>query len=247
MPPKRKAPPVTASRKRARASSSLSPPPSEPAEQPSPEGRVTGFDQFRVPLLEGDVLYIPDFLPPADAEGLYAALAALPDWHHPTLRIYNRAVQQSRAVAVYASSPRTIKYSGTEIRAHAFPPVLERVRRTVEARLAQRFDVCMLNRYDDGGVYIGRHSDTCENLIIASLSLGAARSFVMTPRMPPRAAGGEGEERRRELEARETVRFTMQDRSLVVMQGKTQDYWKHEIPKERRVKEGRISLTFRQT
>lgn len=34
--------------------------------------------------------------------------------------------------------------------------------------------------------------------------------------------------------------------SLVVMQGDTQSHWKHEIPKEPKVKEGRISLTFRQ-
>ena len=45
--------------------------------------------------------------------------------------------------------------------------------------------------------------------------------------------------------------------SLVVMQGRTQEYWKaskdlvetdqqHEIPKEPKVKLGRISLTFRQ-
>ena len=30
------------------------------------------------------------------------------------------------------------------------------------------------------------------------------------------------------------------------MQGNTQRYWKHEIPKEKNIKNGRISLTFRQ-
>ncbi|KAK4684788.1 hypothetical protein P7C73_g5381, partial [Tremellales sp. Uapishka_1] len=34
--------------------------------------------------------------------------------------------------------------------------------------------------------------------------------------------------------------------SLVVMQGRSQEYWKHEIPKQPKVKTGRISLTFRQ-
>jgi alkylated DNA repair dioxygenase AlkB len=34
--------------------------------------------------------------------------------------------------------------------------------------------------------------------------------------------------------------------SLLVMQGQTQKLWKHEIPKEKKVEEGRISLTFRQ-
>lgn len=34
--------------------------------------------------------------------------------------------------------------------------------------------------------------------------------------------------------------------SLVVMQGDTQKRWKHEIPREKGVKAGRVSLTFRQ-
>lgn len=34
--------------------------------------------------------------------------------------------------------------------------------------------------------------------------------------------------------------------SLVVMQGETQKRWKHEIPREKEIKAGRVSLTFRQ-
>ena len=33
--------------------------------------------------------------------------------------------------------------------------------------------------------------------------------------------------------------------SLIVMLGDTQQYWKHSIPKEKRVKGPRINLTFR--
>jgi alkylated DNA repair dioxygenase AlkB len=33
--------------------------------------------------------------------------------------------------------------------------------------------------------------------------------------------------------------------SLLIMSGTTQRYWKHEIPKEPNIKEGRINLTFR--
>lgn len=40
--------------------------------------------------------------------------------------------------------------------------------------------------YDDGSVYIGRHSDTAENRVIAAVSLGSARTLVFTPRAPPR-------------------------------------------------------------
>ncbi|KAF9506892.1 hypothetical protein BS47DRAFT_1352387 [Hydnum rufescens UP504] len=76
-----------------------------------------------------------------------------------------------------------------------------------------------------------RHSDSKENKVIASLSLGAPRTFIMTPRK-----GSPGK----------SVKWILENGSLVVMQGKTQDNWKHEIPKEPKVKESRISLTFRQ-
>jgi len=34
--------------------------------------------------------------------------------------------------------------------------------------------------------------------------------------------------------------------SLIVMDGKTQNYWKHSIPKEMKILTPRINLTFRQ-
>lgn len=44
----------------------------------------------------------------------------------------------------------------------------------------------------------------------------------------------------------EKLKWTLENGSLLVMQGDTQLNWKHEIPKEPTVKDGRISLTFRQ-
>ena len=36
-------------------------------------------------------------------------------------------------------------------------------------------------------LWYGKHSDNLNNLVIASVSLGADRTFVMSPRMPSRA------------------------------------------------------------
>lgn len=41
-------------------------------------------------------------------------------------------------------------------------------------------------------------------------------------------------------------KWTLANGSLLVQQGRTQEFYKHEIPKEAKVKRGRISLTFRQ-
>ena len=37
-----------------------------------------------------------------------------------------------------------------------------------------------------------RHSDNLNNLVIASISLGAERTFVMSPRMPARSGKNKG-------------------------------------------------------
>lgn len=59
------------------------------------------------------------------------------------------------------------------------------------------------------------------------------------------AAKSEGEAAEKE---EEQYKYTLPlaSGSLLVMQGTTQKLWKHEIPKEKKVSEVRISLTFRQ-
>lgn len=43
----------------------------------------------------------------------------------------------------------------------------------------------------------------------------------------------------------ETVETALEHGSLLVMSGRSQECWKHTVPKERRVREARINLTFR--
>ncbi|KAG8752920.1 hypothetical protein FRC11_007883 [Ceratobasidium sp. 423] len=81
----------------------------------------------------------------------------------------------------------------------------------------------MLNKYEDGSVYIGRHSDTKENKIIASVSLGAIRTFIMTPKSTPRNKGNNST-------PSGTKRWDLANGSLVVMQGDTQENWKVSSP-----------------
>lgn len=75
----------------------------------------------------------------------------------PLLKMYGRTFPQSRHIAAYSTSPgMTLKYSGTEIAMnHPFPPPLAEMQERLEEALGVKFNHCMLNRYDDGGVYIG--------------------------------------------------------------------------------------------
>jgi alkylated DNA repair dioxygenase AlkB len=73
------------------------------------------------------------------------------------LKLYGRTFPQSRQIAAYGTEPdMALNYSGSEITIHhPYPPVLARMQERLEELLGVRFNHCMLNRYDDGGVMIG--------------------------------------------------------------------------------------------
>ncbi|CAD6583037.1 MAG: hypothetical protein TREMPRED_003460 [Tremellales sp. Tagirdzhanova-0007] len=198
----------------------------------------------------GEVFYQPDDLIPGVSLAKYVNdIGSDPPPDQPMLKMYGRTFPQSRSIAAYSTtSDATLSYSGSNIAMHhPFPPIIDKMRAKLENDLGVKFNHVMLNRYDDGSVYIGRHSDNLNNLVIASISLGAERTFIMSPRVPSRAKkGGAGKDLEEELKGRKNVKWILANGSLVVMQGRTQEFWKHEIPKEASIKKGRISLTFRQ-
>jgi alkylated DNA repair dioxygenase AlkB len=80
---------------------------------------------------------------------------------------------------------------------------------------------------------MGWHRDNERELgphpTIASISLGTTRLFQCKHRTDPSLR----------------VSLPLTNGSLLVMKGAMQEQWYHQIPKERRVTEPRINLTFR--
>ncbi|KAG9016046.1 hypothetical protein FRB90_003709 [Tulasnella sp. 427] len=195
----------------------------EPDVAPEPEFAQVSSPEYRqkfgLNLPGADVFYQPDLVDSEVAQKWYTDLLALDTWYRPTLKVYGKSITQSRAIAAYSTTPSlNVKYSGQTVDMHyPYPEILQEIQKTVETALGVSFNYVMLNRYDDGSVYIGKHSDTLENKVIASLSLGAERTFIMSPRQ-----GFNAEKRK----------WVLSDGGLLVMQGDTQRNWKHEIPKE---------------
>ena len=109
-----------------------------------------------------------------------------------------------------------VKYSGHTVTVHhSYPALLQRIQSIVEERLGEAFNHVMLNRYASGNEYIGKHRDTKENKVIVSLSLGAERTFIMTPNT-----------RRTGVSPH---RWILGNGSLVIMRGATQDLWKVKV------------------
>ena len=94
------------------------------------------------------------------------------------------------------------------------------------------FNSVLLNLYRDGHDRMGWHADNETELgtepVIASLSVGATRRFRFKHRV-----------------SKDIVECELPHGSLLVMSGLTQHCWVHEIPRQMRVVEPRINLTFR--
>ncbi|GAA5861757.1 hypothetical protein JCM1840_005254 [Sporobolomyces johnsonii] len=220
--------------------------------------QVTLLDEkHRLPLADADAFYVPEFIGDEHtAQKWHDELLKLPDWYQPTLKMYGKEITQSRKIAAFATDPGlTVKYSGQEVRmSYEYPPLLRKIQQDVEEKLGVKF-----NPRDPFSPRRDSSSSVPLAGVIASLSLGAPRTFIMTHDSPPSSS--------KPYKSKPTStstsspasppastdpvllyahRLTLASGSLVVMQGATQQNWKHQIPKEAKVKASRISLTFRQ-
>ncbi|GAA5970402.1 hypothetical protein JCM11641_001697 [Rhodosporidiobolus odoratus] len=255
--------PPAATKRRSTETATRSPAKKRARKQVEPDGTQQVSASILPPdaklrLADADVFYLPHFVEDeSKAKEWYQGLLDLPDWYRPTLRVYGKDVTQSRQIAAYANDPNLkVKYSGHPVKMqYDIPPLLQEIWDKVEERLQVKFNHCMLNLYEYGNVYIGNHRDNKENRVIASLSLGATRTFNLTHTSPPSASSTSAQSATESpsstspnstepLSYSHTLPLT--SGSLLIMQGATQQKWKHQIPKEKKVKDGRISLTFRQ-
>jgi alkylated DNA repair dioxygenase AlkB len=100
------------------------------------------------------------------------------------------------------------------------------------------FNSIHFNYYRDGKQYIGYHNDKIHKVgsfipdgyheYIASLSFGTKRRFIM-----------------KNMKTKEKHEYSLSDGDLFIMLPGCQQQYKHTVPKELRVKDGRINLTFR--
>ena len=183
---------------------------------------------------DAELLWIPDFLALPDADRLLRVAAAEIPWIQYHLRLFGRTVPQPRLAAWYGAEHCTYRYSGLSLRPLPFPEVLDHLRHEVNRLSGLDFNCALCNLYRTGADYVGWHSDDEPELgpapPVASVSLGATRRFKMRHRSMAGAAA--------ELE--------LAHGSLLLMTGRTQHHWQHQVPRELQVSSPRVNITFRQ-
>lgn len=188
---------------------------------------------MKIDLPGADVEWIPDWLAPAAAAALLAYLQATVAWEVHRIRLFGREVDSPRLSCWIGDADTSYRYSGTRFAPHPWPSALLPLRERLVAHTGVAFNSVLANRYRDGRDAMGWHSDDEKELgaqpLIASLSLGATRRFVLRHRHEPAL--------------RQALDLTAG--GLLLMGGNTQRLYRHALPRTARPVGERINLTFR--
>lgn len=190
------------------------------------------FPEIELP--KPDVLWLPQFLTPEEHQALFAFCRDEITWEQKSVVWYDKSVAIPRLLAWFGDVPYA--YSGLVHPAKPMPAPLVALKEKIEATLAGQgvdahFNSVLMNFYRDGNDSIGMHADDETQLgpnpVIASLSLGAARTFKMV-----------------HVATRTKREYVLSGGELLVMKGDTQAAWRHGIAKQPGAGP-RINLTFR--
>ena len=153
-------------------------------------------------------------------------------WEQPEIVMFGKKHKQSCLSTWHSDAGVNYLYSGVERMAHPMNEILSEIRRRCEVVANSRFNSVLVNLYRDGSAGMGWHSDNeainGREPTIASVSLGATRRFDL-----------------RHRETKQTVKVDLEDGSLLVMSGLSQQCWVHQIAKTAKPVGPRINLTFR--
>lgn len=178
---------------------------------------------------DGELFYIEKWL---DNDLLYYStlLEQLP-WMADKGVLFGKEYISKRKMVWMAENNLSYNYAQNMHSAIPFAEYMSELLNKVKVYLP-KLNSCLANHYADGTVGMGYHADNEKELgtnpSIASISLGAERKFKL-----------------RHNQTKEVINLNLKSGSLLIMQGNIQANWKHSIPMQKRVKSGRINLTFR--
>lgn len=196
------------------------------AEMEPPESGIA------IAMSDADVVYFPRLFNSAEADSLFEQLRQQVTWKQETITLYGQVHDLPRLTAWYGDPAKTYTYSA--ITAHPLEwivPLLD-IKHRIETVSGCSFNSVLLNRYRNGSDSVAWHADDeyelGKNPAIGSVSFGEARPFQMKHKFLD-----------------EKHKLLLEHGSCLMMQGTTQHYWLHQIPKSKRVLGERINLTFR--
>jgi alkylated DNA repair dioxygenase AlkB len=179
------------------------------------------------------ICFYPDFLSLAEADAALEQSLTLA-WRQVSIRMLGKTLPVPRLEILFGDAPFSYVYSDSvQHQAEPWPEFLGTLRDRIEGLTDYSFQVALGNLYRNGQDSNGYHADDepelGESPAIASLSLGAARTFRLKRR-------GKGQP---------SMGLELTHGSLLIMLPGCQEAWVHAIPKTKKVNEPRVNWTFR--
>ncbi|HEX4946317.1 MAG TPA: alpha-ketoglutarate-dependent dioxygenase AlkB [Blastocatellia bacterium] len=189
-------------------------------------------EQFSLP--DADISYFPQAFTNEASDLFLVRLKTEIAWRQDSIKLFSKEIPQPRLTAWYGDEGAIYTYSNLTNHPLPWTDALREIKARAEEIAQTSFNSVLLNYYRDGQDSMGWHQDNEPELgpnpIIASVNFGATRRFQFRHK------------KRKDLD---TITIDLEHGSLLLMQGTTQNYWKHQLPKTIQPVGARINLTFR--
>ncbi len=186
----------------------------------------------KIHVNNGWIIFMENFISLEKSDFYFDYFLNTIPWKSSKIKVFGKTYDTPRREAYFANSGKNYSYSGKSLVVNTWDEELIKLRDQLSEILGEDFNACLLNLYRDGQDSNGWHADNEKELgknpIIASLSFGATRKFQL-----------------KHSKNSEKYDFNLSHGALIVMGGELQHFWKHQIPKQKKIADARINLTFR--
>lgn len=186
----------------------------------------------KILLPDADILHFPALFGVNAADELFERLIKEIQWQQEKIKLYGQVHDLPRLTAWYGDPEKNYIYSGITAKSLPWIEPLVEIKRKIEDVANFSFNSVLLNRYRNGSDSVAWHADDerelGENPVIGSVNFGETRPFQMKHKF-----------------LAEKIKIDLEHGSFLLMQGGTQHYWLHRIPKSKKLLKERINLTFR--
>ena len=186
----------------------------------------------QTPFANGDLSLIGKLYSSEQCKTLLAELKTTIKWNDDYCVVFGRRFDIPRLQAWYADEGIQYNYSNNLLQTQPWLASLFDIKKDIQQNTGHEFNSVLVTFYRHGNDHVTWHADDEEELgaepVIASLSLGATRSFQF-----------------RHKHDNVFGNILLNDGDLLLMRPRFQADWEHCVPSEPSVSKPRINLTFR--
>lgn len=187
-------------------------------------------DKLIYRLDQGKIIYWPSFLDMVESKELFNLLLADCNWEQGKVNLFGKEIPEPRLRCYFGE--KKYVYTNSTLDSNPLPTSLLKLKTRIEHAANCSFNSVLINYYRDGKDSMGWHQDNepelGKNPKIASLSVGEERFFNF-----------------KHIKSPEKLKIRLQNGSLLLMKNEIQHFYKHQLPKTKKIIGPRINLTFR--